>query len=145
MNPIWENYSEKLYDHLFGFYQNRVVTKTECLENPSKYGRIFKRSAWLMTRYYIITGYVLMKFAWLIFPKSVRLMARKTFGCVSQDFLTSKPMSNIRSASSRHKNRQNSSPTFPRSRKSTRRPGVATSRWHPRCKLRICSPTSAPP
>ena len=51
---------KSMQDHLFGFYQNRVVTKTECLENPSKYGRIFKRSAWLMTRYYIKTRYVLM-------------------------------------------------------------------------------------
>ena len=54
---------------LFGFYQNRVVTKTEFLENSSKYGGIFKKSAWLMTRYYIKNGYVLMKFAGMNFPK----------------------------------------------------------------------------
>jgi len=38
-----------------------------------------------------------------------------------------------------------STPTRPLSIMSTSRPGVATSRWHPRARSRICPPMSAPP
>ena len=38
-----------------------------------------------------------------------------------------------------------STPTRPLSIMSTSRPGVATSRWQPRAKSRICPPMSAPP
>ena len=80
----------------------------------------------------------------------------------------SKPMSSIRSASSRQRYLKSGksdgdtfrsiqmsvvNPTYlqhsrlilPRSRKSTRRPGVATNRWHPLSSSRIWSPTLAPP
>ena len=40
---------------------------------------------------------------------------------------------------------QNSKDIFPLSRKSTRRPGVATSRWQPLSKSLIWSATLAPP
>lgn len=40
---------------------------------------------------------------------------------------------------------QKSNPIFPLSIMSTRRPGVATNKWHPRSKSRICWTVSAPP
>ena len=49
----------------------------------------------------------------------------------------SKPMSSIRSASSRQRYLQHSRLILPRSRKSTSLPGVATSRWQPLSSSRI--------
>mmetsp|Transcript_19937 Transcript_19937/g.40618 ORF Transcript_19937/g.40618 Transcript_19937/m.40618 type:complete len:214 (-) Transcript_19937:1094-1735(-) len=57
----------------------------------------------------------------------------------------SKPMSSILSASSSTKKRTLASETLPRSIRSHRRPGVATSSEQPRSSCAICTRISAPP
>ena len=57
----------------------------------------------------------------------------------------SKPMSNMRSASSRIRCKTLCSEHLPRSIKSHNRPGVATRRWQPRSRFQTCPRMSAPP
>ena len=57
----------------------------------------------------------------------------------------SKPMSSMRSASSRTRYEIWCSRTMPPSRKSLRRPGVAMTSWTPKRRSRSCGPLEAPP
>ena len=56
-----------------------------------------------------------------------------------------KPMSSIRSASSSTKKRMSESETYPCPIRSSRRPGVATSRSTPRCRASTCGRWLTPP
>mmetsp|Transcript_63875 Transcript_63875/g.169711 ORF Transcript_63875/g.169711 Transcript_63875/m.169711 type:complete len:243 (+) Transcript_63875:819-1547(+) len=65
--------------------------------------------------------------------------------CTNCRICGSKPMSNIRSASSRTRCSQRRNCTRPRSTKSVRRPGVATAMSHPRARSASCCRACAPP
>eukprot|EP00967_Tisochrysis_lutea_P022367 scaffold25470_cov25-Tisochrysis_lutea.AAC.2 len=65
--------------------------------------------------------------------------------CTMRRIWGSNPMSSMRSASSSVRTVTQETETRPRSMRSTRRPGVATSSSHPRSRSRSWSRISAPP